>query len=285
MNIRRINRYLSLIERGAIEAQRRMLLIRNKKASLVGSLAYGKPFRGGFSFIPSFMKGLKNLEIRARRVAPPKEAALELKRLVLEDELPLVLRIERGMKNFRKSLKYKNFRELDETLVADIETFKDTFNRTYKLIKSYLNRIKAEAGILESINDSNFDMRVQQFVWAYEKEKETYGKIIERLGEIRQEYPKFILDIDREMKKLITMNTSQNVTRQIGETITFASIIFFLAFFAEVFNANVDDTARESFSLLRTVIGSGLSTVGFLGGIQIQLYEEKIAEFFYRLRK
>lgn len=285
MNTNRVNKYLSLVEKGALEAQRRILLINSRKSELVRNLEFGTPVKEYTGHVPWFIpKFFRRSEDKLQNM---KNAVKVLKEIIHDEELVLIKRVDRGIRNFRKTIKFKAFVKTSMELGFDARYFESIFKKVYKLqklVETYKQRIEVQDIILRRINDTNFEELKKEFLDAFSKQEFTYGFIRLRLEEIRKEYPAFITNFENELRRLSKIKRTEKVVEKIG---TLTQDIFTMGFFlvaAEIIVTQFDANARESFSFLGAIIGLFVGISGLAGGTIIEQESRKVAEFFLKLK-
>lgn len=221
MSSARIQRYLLLLQQGALEAQKRMISIKIRKAELEESFRMGTKVRGCPNM--GFEGNIK--------------MALDLLRGLIKDkEYPLIFRISRGVHSFRKSIKFRIFRQADDQTISDVEIIKEILKKTDKLIRSYLKQIEIQISIIDSINDSNFHKLRIEFLDSYIKQQKTYSELVSRLKQMRGLYNKFIVDAEDELRK--RLKSQRNV--DISTTFIMIVTILFLAYMSGILTGILD---------------------------------------------
>lgn len=287
MNEKRIRTYFELIEKGARNAQRRLLLINKKKEELEKNFMSGTPVKGGFEDLLRWaeLPG-ESLAFGSYSKRNMIAALFAMRRVVEEEELPLLKRVDRGIRNFRRRIKSGPFEDINPELYDRAEYVKDFFNRISRLVSSYLKNVESQSRLLSEfkIGDQNSFIAVGRgWEKKYAIQKRTYRELVERVNEVEEQFHILVVDLEHELEKIERREGIKSKVRNTGRLITYVFGLAALLTFLGIFSDELDGI-RDKNSILHLIVLL-LPGVGTLGGFFTFIGADRIVEHFISLEE
>jgi DNA-directed RNA polymerase subunit M/transcription elongation factor TFIIS len=223
----RVLEYYALIEKGATKAREKLVGINRKKYELSIN-----PDFGGI--------GQKTAEIRAEILAT-----------IEDDEIPLLERLQRGIKSYRKTVKFKTIKSMGGELKSYAEMFEQQMDKIENAVGKCKDCAEKEANWLEKNKVSGdltefYRSRTEQGV-VY-RDLETMGRNLAAI------YPMFDKEFRRELN---AYRNNRDKVENLGEKIAFYSEVGMGILFMVSVYLPTDHSVKSIFYQMLAILATG----------------------------
>lgn len=268
MNTNRIEKYLSLIKKGILQAQKEFAYVYMMKLRLY-NVGYTEKVPPKIKGVFSRFEKMDFLEVEEAKIR-------EILSLVENRQLPLLIRTYRGIKNFRRlSKKISKKALIPENLKPNFELLYSLTDEFKRFIYRYMKRIENQIKILQKIDSLDKRNVMGNFISSFYGECVACENLEKKIKQLMPVYNEYVSNTQQEYKKQMKVIRMQDKVEGVLNNIQL------IAFFGCVLGLAHSIAALSNQSNpIEVYLGAGFgvfSILTLLGGSAMEEYSETLS--------